>query len=248
MRSHPVIVSLATLDIFEGLLYRFMPVLNLAAEDRGELISYPGLATELVQFVFEMAGLNCLDGADRARDDLDLDLFWHSKVLDLEARVEAWQPDTLSESIIGHSVVDATHILTRTRVHKTAILLFIHRLRYPLGQDDATANRLAAGILFDLRLATVTTKEQPQWVTLPFTLAAIEATDPQMREEMLRDVDVYIDSLSAPARDMTKAFLRALWNFRDTSGEFRWMDMLIFCLVSVSISESHWRSHRCRAT
>ena len=224
MRKHPLILSLTTLDIFEGLLYRMVPLLNIDEADVVGLDSFPGLAAQLIQFMSELCEVNYADPT--VSNSIDAGLAWHDRLQELESRVETWQPEIPPESIKTYAAIDATHILTRTRVHKTAILLYIHRLKHSFGHEYSKARSLASSIISDLKLATATTQAAPPWVSLPFTFAAIEATDLQARSELLRDVDVYVNSLSPIARKMTKTFLEALWAARDCLGEFRWVDMM----------------------
>jgi hypothetical protein len=106
------------------------------------------------------------------------------------------------------------------------ILLIIHRLRHPFGEDDNVATTMAASIVSDLELATNTTNKVPSFVTLPFIVAAMEATAPPKREYLLAGVEQYTDHLSPKARAMTKVFLQVLWQTRDRALPFRWIDVM----------------------
>lgn len=221
MRRHPLVESFITLDILECLIYRQSPIANLEAERCAGLLSFPGLATPLVRFLYRLCLINARERESLDDEDAALD--------ELESEVEAWQPDLATESLAGCTAIQASHVLTRTRAHKTAILLYIHRIRWSFGAEDSTANSLAASILSDLDLTSATTQQTPEWVSLPFLLAGIEAESLQKREKIETDLQKYVDSISPKARAMATEFLRALWVARDrTVVQFRWMDIVDF--------------------
>lgn len=218
MRKHPLIVSFTTLDILECLIYRQRPVLDLDEECVVGYDSFPGLAAPLIRFLYRLCMISCVNAVHHTLDGLD----------QLEAEVEAWQPDVNPKDLATCSVVEASNVLTRTRVHNLAIQLYMHRLRYPFGEEDSKAQTLASNIFSDLDLTTATTKQPLEWVTLPFLLASIEANDPGKRSKVLVDLDKYVDSISPKARAMAKDFLGSLWSLRDDNIEsaFRWMDIV----------------------
>ena len=218
MRRHPLIVSFTTLDILECLIYRQRPLLDLDEECVVGYDSFPGLAAPLIRFLYRLCMISCEDVEHHNLEGLD----------QLEAEVEAWQPDVNPKDLASCSVAEASNVLTRTRVHKLAIQLYMHRLRYPFGQEDSKAQTLASSIFSDLDLTTATTKQPLEWVTLPFLLASIEVNESGKRNKVLVDLDKYMDSISPKARAMAKDFLASLWNVRDDNigSLFRWMDIV----------------------
>lgn len=227
MRRHPLVVSFTTLDILECLFYRQRPVADLDSVciELG-LESFPGLTMPLIRFLYRLCVINCVDPARDCEqyDWLALD--------ELANEVEAWQP-TVSNMDAGElnrlGAVGMSQLLTRTRVHKTAILLYIHRIRHPFGEEDGTASTMATSIFSDLDLATATTSKVPDWVTTPFMLAGIETEGFQQRQKVEADLAKYVDSISPKARAMALEFLRALWAARDSGlgdSGLRWMDVM----------------------
>lgn len=106
------------------------------------------------------------------------------------------------------------------------ILLFIRRIRHAFGDEDAPAKRMASSILSDLDLATITAKEAPRNVTLPFLIAAVEASGSRERDKIIHDIPIYGDVVSAKSQQISQAFLEELWDVRDRSPGFRWVDMM----------------------
>lgn len=223
MRQHPLVVSFTTLDILECLVYRQNPILDLEEGCVVGLDSFPGLAGPLVRFLYRLCVFNCTDG-DLSRRDCNLAL---RNLVELEAEVEAWQPEIDPTDLTSCGPIEMSHVLTRARVHKTAILLYIHRIKRPFGEDDSKANSLAASIISDLDLATATTGRAPEWVTIPFLLAGIESMGAKKRSKTETDLEQYVDSISPKARAMMLEFLRALWAARDGMATgFRWIDVV----------------------
>ena len=224
-RSHPVVVSIAALDIYDSLIHGQMPVMDIPKSDLVGNDSFLGLCSTLLRFTYELCKINCRMKLLSAQSD-GLDKQSESLLNDLEMSVEAWQPDVSTQTISELSSMEVTHVLTQARVHRTAILLFGRRLRYPFGVQDAPAKRMANSILSELNLATFTSRKTPNSVMLPFLIVATEATELSDREKILRDTTIHVDSLSPKSQEMARVFLKALWNMRDTLPGFRWIDMV----------------------
>lgn len=221
MRKHPLIVSFTTLDILECLFYRQRPVTDLDEDCVVGLESFPGLVSPLIRFLYRLCMTNAAEGSE-GYDWVALN--------ELEEEVEVWQPDIDPHELNRSDAVETNHLLTRTRIHKTAIILYVHRIRYPFGEEDVTAKALAMSILSDLDLATATTKQAPEWVTMPFLLAAIEVCEPSKRAKVELDLWKYVDGISPRARAMAMEFLKAVWVARDAmvgvDQGWRWMDCM----------------------
>ena len=226
-KSHSVIVLLTALDIYDCLLHRQLPVMNMPESDLVGNDSFLGLCSPLVRFMYELCTINYCTVVPSGEDS-GLDGHSENALRELEMSVEAWQPDAPSQYISQISTMEARHVLTQAHVHKTTILLFIYKLRYPFGVQDAPAKRMAGSIFSDLDLTTCTTEKAPDMVTLPFLIAAAEATEPSERDKIRNDVAIYVDGLSPKARDMIREFLEALWEMRDRLPGFRWMDMMAY--------------------
>lgn len=217
--SHPSIVSLIALDIHECLLHRRMPVMNFPLSDDVGDDTFLGLCAPLVRFSYQLASLSYNWGEGRVGE---------SVLKELEASVEAWQPAFAPKWSQDLSILEATHVLSQARVHKTMMLLFAHRLRHPFGQEDATAQRMAHSIFSELDLATAATGEPPMWVMTPFLMAAMEATDTDERNNnVIRNLPMYGDKVSPKSRQLAQDFLEALWAYRDQKSEFRWIDNMV---------------------
>ncbi len=69
-------------------------------------------------------------------------------------------------------------------------------------------------------------KKPPPFVAMPFTMAAMEETDPTQRQTLLAGIETYTDPLSPKSQEMSKTFLKALWQARDRNLGLRWIDMM----------------------
>ena len=233
-RSHPVIVSLTALDIYECLLYRQMPIMNVPDSDLIDSDCFLSLCTPLLRFACRPCEINS-STATPSRESSVLEVYSENALHELEYSVEAWQPDFTSKPNSKLGIVEAKHVITQYRVHKTMILLFIHRLRYPFGVRDVQAEQMAESIFSELDLGTFATGEAPLMVTTPFLVAAIEAIWPSDKDKIIRDIAVYTDRLSPKSRETFRSFLEALWDTRDRQPGFRWIDMMAY-LPTVCVS------------
>ncbi|USW50811.1 Putative fungal transcription factor [Septoria linicola] len=223
---HPVIVSLIALDINDSLMQRQMPILNMPAQFADPLRQelFLGLSPGIFRLLYRLCELSCraavsIQNVDLSDTDLD------ARLVDLVRRVDSWHPDISTDVLQKLSAVEATHVQTQVRVHKTCIKLFVHRLQHPFGQEDYSAQNLAGSIFSDLDLATSIASSPPTLVTLPFTIAAIEAL-PDDRDKVRTDIARYIDGISPKVDDTTNAFLVAIWQRRDLAPGFKWMNVL----------------------
>jgi hypothetical protein len=90
-------------------------------------------------------------------------------------------------------------VLAHARVYQLMGLLYIHRLRYPFGQEDGKATHLSNTILRELEQVNSMTGKPLCYVTMPFIAAATEIVDPAKKIEALELVDTNVKSF--PPRD-----------------------------------------------
>lgn len=219
---HPVIVSQIALDIQDSLMLGQVPILNMPERFeqpfRYEILA--GLCPEMFRFLHELCGILASRSAS-----VDATEVVEARSSDLLTRIEAWHP-LLSPEVLGElTSTEAIHIQTQVRVYKSAIKLFIHRLRHPFSEDDETAHAIALSIFADLDLATALSGEAPSLVTLPFLIAAIE-TWPADRERINRDISVFVDGITPVVHARNKDFLNIIWRRRDSGQSFKWIDIM----------------------
>jgi hypothetical protein len=217
--THPIVLSLIAIEIFDSLLQRRRPLLGLPAETDLGLDSFMGVSYKLVDHMYMLSMIShaMADGRDMTQE---LNALSHA--------VAAWQP-TMLAAYASLPAVEATQASTQARVSKTMILLFIHRLRFAFGESDASdilAKFMADSILSDMELARSITGQRLRYVSLPFIVAGIEATGGVERRTMLQSAEQYISGVSSQATAMVRDFLMAVWQGRDTVEGFRWMDQL----------------------
>ncbi|KAF2162472.1 hypothetical protein M409DRAFT_27097 [Zasmidium cellare ATCC 36951] len=215
--SHPGVISLIALDIFECLIHRRMPVLNMPLRQNVGADAFLGVCAPLVRLCCDLATLsyNWQDG------NFDEDV-----LAGFEAAVDCWQPTLSPDWYEEASKIETTHVLSQIRVHRAMLLLFAHRLRHAFGREDAAASQMAHSILSELDLATIATRQPPMWTMSPFIVAALEVPDTNERSKVVRNVPKYGDKLSPKSQRMAADFLRAFWTYRDQHDGFRWIDML----------------------
>lgn len=217
LASHSTAVSLIALDIHESLIFRRMPVMNLPDSDDVGADTFLGLCAPLVRLSYDLARLSYRWGEGFVDEEV---------LIEFEKSAEAWQPDFPSNWSADLSSIEAAHGLTQVRVHKTMLLLFGHRLRFPFGREDVAGSRMAHSILSELDLATSATGQPPMWTMTPFLVAALEITSPDERLNVIRNIPIYGDKVSLKSQHLAAEFLNGFWAYRDHNSGFRWIDKM----------------------
>lgn len=144
----------------------------------------------------------------------------------VERDVESWQPSLPPKFVADFTTTEVVHMLPQAEQHRIAALLFIHRLQHPFGSKDDIAERLARRILSDLDRAQNVTNERVRCVSLPFFMAAINTLDKAERLRILDLVSEHIDPTTPVIQEHFRMFISGLWQVRDASTGFFWLDLL----------------------
>ncbi|KAF2190009.1 hypothetical protein K469DRAFT_722946 [Zopfia rhizophila CBS 207.26] len=225
LRGSPARSDFGDTGYYDCLLHRQLPIMNIPPAEATGVDTFMGIYLPLMGYLFNLCHISYSIEA-RLLDALD----------QLEKNVDSWQPEAPQGGINDFSAAEVAHMLIQTRVHKTTVLLFVHRLKYGFGDRDNPAKRMTSSTLSGLDLTTTTTKQTPRWVTIPFFVAAIESTEHIERERILNSIAVYVDRISPSSREKMRAFLKALWEVRDRSNRIKWLDLMgelpLFCVSS----------------
>lgn len=238
MARHPLIPSMIALDITDSVIKRQMPIMNIPEVLLDPLNNelFVGTCPELFRFWYELCTISCARTTQSQQLELQGIEAEDTALVDIQRRIDAWQPSVPPLLLQELTSIEATHLQAQIRVSKQAMKLFIHRLIHPFGQEDSSAQVIAMGVMSDLDLATAMAGSPPCLLSLPFTLAAFDVP-PSERGHVLNRVPIHIDGISPKVEVWTKTFLMTMWNRRDSSPGFRWMDIMHempdFCLNRV---------------
>ncbi|KAK4448862.1 hypothetical protein QBC34DRAFT_100438 [Podospora aff. communis PSN243] len=154
----------------------------------------------------------------------------HEELERLEEAVREWTPESLEVESLTAREIEV--ISTQASVHKGAVLLFLHRLRFPFGTEDDAAIHMAAPILDDVAsLYSVRKGEQQSMqydyrVALPFFIAATELQDPVQRAQALDLLDCIMwKRIYHKAARRLEGALFHVWDARDNGWTGHWVDL-----------------------
>ncbi|KAL2859379.1 hypothetical protein BJX68DRAFT_261819 [Aspergillus pseudodeflectus] len=134
----PISIAPIFWDIVWCLLHREVPVIKPVLGRKGVVDRVAGICTSLLPTLYDLCVYSSQLQDCRVHDDT---------IDGIEQQIRAWTPDESGLALGQYSALEVLSMRTQAAMYKTATLLLIHRLRYPLGTEDPTAKALAEEIL-----------------------------------------------------------------------------------------------------
>ncbi|KAL3484985.1 hypothetical protein BJX62DRAFT_243375 [Aspergillus germanicus] len=169
----PIAIAPVFWDIVWCLMHREVPIIKPVLGRKGVVDRVAGLCTTLLPMLY---GLCVFSSQQRCG------LAYYDTLYQIENQICAWRPDESGLASGKYSTFEILSMRTQATMYKTAGLLLIHRLRYPLGTNDQLATALANEIL-EARtsfLAAAGPSAKLQHMAFPVFLALIEVENPIM--------------------------------------------------------------------
>ena len=226
LASHPVVVSMAAMDIYDSLLHGHMPMMRVATTKQSirDPSSYFETCAPLLDLAFDLC-LARLHTYDQKQENDDVETTSHQSLEEIRVTIESWQPDISPSTLSGLTSNETAHILTQSRVHKTMLLLFIHRLQYAYGEQDGLATHMANSIISDLELASAATGQPARMVITPFVVAAAEAATSFERRRIREVLPKYVYSVFPAAKSWVQEWLEQCWQARDSCAGLMFVEL-----------------------
>lgn len=216
------LTCLVVFETWECLTKRSIPLLRLDPGSASHVDRLFGVTAGLLPHFYDICELsNALQHADTT-DCSDV----LEALTIVEREVETWQPRLPSDFVSEFTTIEVVHIMAQAELHKVAALLFIHRLRNPFGSEDDAAERLSRRIMGELRRAQVVTNQRVRCISFPFFLAAVDTRSGEDRAQILDLSHDHIDPTCPNVCDQFRDFMTALWQIRDASSGFIWLDLM----------------------
>ena len=217
------LVPMLILECWECLLKREVPLIKLGVTkghvpvDRLFGLGIPLLVEyhDLCQISRDLANTNDLKKPEK-----------EALVCDLRRRLEEWQPCPPPDFLNDYTTIEVVLLLCQAEVHRKAGLLFLHRLIHPFGDEDERGERLGREIMSEIRRANIITGSRVIRVALPFLLAGVNAQSAGLRADIKAQVHDHVDPACPLLSRQCEAFLSALWQVRDVSTGFFWLDLV----------------------
>jgi hypothetical protein len=218
-----IVMTPLLVDTVECLARREVPILKLPATERIIIDRYAGLCTTLLPLLYDL----CVCSNDMKRDVTDLGSDSHSehfqRLAEIEQTIWHWKPRTSPQMFTEFAQHEILAMVTQANVYRLAALLIIHRLRYPLGVEDATAQDLANSIFFELSFFTKsdTQKTTALPVVFPLTLSMFEVEGPG--EELLERLSSFTVQSTSALR--LQEFVKRVRASRESGFEGLWFEL-----------------------
>ncbi|KAI7346173.1 hypothetical protein KC320_g8023 [Hortaea werneckii] len=224
--AHPVVVSMAAMDIYDSLLHGHIPIMRVvtAKQSIRDPSSFFETCAPLLDLAFDLC-IARFHTYDQKQENDDVQQTSRKSQEDIRIAISSWQPDFSPQMLHSLTSTETANILTQSRVHKTMLLLFIHRLHYAYGEQDELASYMANSIISDLELASAATGQPARLVITPFVVAAAEATTSFERERIRQVLPKYVYSVFPAARSWIQEWLEQCWQARDSCAGLRFTDL-----------------------
>ena len=217
------LIPMLVFETWECLLKRSIPVIKLEISDVIPPVDRLfGLGTPLLPLFYRMCQLS----SEMTSMGDDKETVIESSLLELQSQFERWKPQPPANFLDDYTTTEVVHLLCQAEVHRKAGLLFLHRLQYPFGEEDESANRQAREIINEIDRARLVTGTRVYSIAFPFFLAGVNAQDANLREEIMAQAGQHMDPTCPLISKQCETFLYALWQIRDVSTGFYWLDLL----------------------
>ncbi|ETS85173.1 hypothetical protein PFICI_03198 [Pestalotiopsis fici W106-1] len=171
-------------DTVECLIRREIPVIRVPTATRCIVDRFAGLSSSLLPLLYELCERSYeakLNGTEPSLVDAERIPYpdkdpYH----DIECKISRWQPQLPPHFFTKYSSFEVSVILAQAQCYRLAALLVIHRLRFPLGVEDAAAQVYAGEILHELSLLKSWPADAATGLALDFPLlvATLEQPEP----------------------------------------------------------------------
>lgn len=128
------------IDTIQCLVRRELPVVRLSISDEAPADRFLGLCTPLLPLLSSLCEISYAvksDGSALMTDEAA------DPYLAIEHQIKAWQPFWMDPSFQRCAPREAAAMVAQARIYRAAVLLVIHRLRYPLGVQDGVGGYYA---------------------------------------------------------------------------------------------------------
>jgi len=236
------LLPLIHMDSCNCLVRRQVPAYRLRPRRPEGVDRYIGLCVSLLPVVYDLCCVSSrLGGVDDGSGVLTAGKSYEEDdgLSGVETAVRNWSPSLRKEDAAKLTPTEIQVIVTQATVYQTAVLLFIHRLRFPFGVEDEMATSMAASILDDVRSlyhapghrGSEAGRDQNSIpfeyrMGLPFLIAAAELQDGIQRTQALELLDWVVWKRMYPrVGDLLRRFVLYVWEARDRGWQGHWVDL-----------------------
>ncbi|KAH7127869.1 hypothetical protein B0J13DRAFT_564641 [Dactylonectria estremocensis] len=210
-------------DTVECLFRREVPVVRLPVTDRCIVDRMVGVCSSLLPFLYDLCECSW-----RCKMHTVTPMGFmgeNDPYLQIERRIYAWSPQLPPDFDSKYTTRETASMLAQASLYRTAALLIIHRLRFPLGVEDNAASVYAENIFSELRLlATWPPEELGFGLDFPLTVAMMEMPGPG--EELFNAFQPMRFRQSNGGSVEIMNFIKSITTMRDMGYRGPWFDFV----------------------
>jgi hypothetical protein len=230
-----VILTPVLVDTIECLIRREMPVIQLPAPDRCIIDRFLGVCTSLLPLLYELcersyqAKMNGFGEHASPPGAVEDDPY-----SDVERKIRDWTPELPSSFFATYSALEVSIILAQARSYRIAALLVIHRLRFPLGDEDLVAQYYANDILRELSILKVWPSDAATGLGLDFPLLVATLELPQLGSDIYKAFEPL--RFRRQHSDQILNFIKFVTAARENGYNGLWFDLVHNRLLGVTLT------------
>jgi hypothetical protein len=218
-----IIMTPMLVDTVECLVRREIPIIRMPTTERIIVDRYAGVCATLLPLLYDL----CVCSHTMRTGVLNIGESpsgMYEQLADIERVILDWKPPNTPEILLKHGQYEVLAMMTQANAYRLAALLIIHRLRYPLGVEDETAQDLANSIFSIMshfaESAAQETTALP--VVFPLTMAMIEIEGPG--EKLWERLSLY--AVQSRSATRLQGFIKQVRECRETGYEGLWFDLV----------------------
>lgn len=218
-----VTLCLVLVDTVKCLVARELPVMRLTAVDRCTFDRFIGACSSLLPLLYDLCERSyqvkmriipqvCEQENSNASDPYE----------DIEKNISAWKPLRHEPRSSQHELLETDAALAQASLYRIAALLVIHRLRFPIGEEDSTARRYADCILTQLSFIS-TCSSEGTGIGLDFPLLVAMMELPNRGEQVFWALDNF--RIRQNFSNLAQ-FVKSVWKEYESGYDGLWLDLI----------------------
>ncbi|KAH7176849.1 hypothetical protein EDB81DRAFT_773652 [Dactylonectria macrodidyma] len=219
----PITLAPVLVDTVECLFRREVPVVRLPVTDRCIVDRMLGVCSSLLPLLYDLCECSW-----RCKMHIVTPIvfkYGDDPYLEIERRIYGWSPQLPPDFYSKYTPRETAGMLAQASLYRTAALLIIHRLRFPLGMEDDTAFVYAENIFSELRLlATWPPEELGVGLDFPLTVAMMEMPGPG--EELFNVFQPMRFRQANGGSVEIMSFIKSITTMRDMGYSGSWFDFV----------------------
>ncbi|KAL2840077.1 hypothetical protein BJY01DRAFT_257510 [Aspergillus pseudoustus] len=203
------LVCLVFLDTTQSMFRARVPVIEYRVRDPSRVYQQAGLCGSLLPLLYQVC---LLATAVKMGEGHNIPSSSYNKI---KRELHAWSPAISPSTLERFSSSETLLLAAQANLHRAAALLYLHRLRYPFGEQNEEAEDLSRAMINEMEHCLAVAGQFPPNITLILLVAGAEVQDAPGRQRMFILISNILGSNFYPFIANLRLFLRRVWTERD---------------------------------